>query len=219
MPALDTEDSASLPCASGQGPGIQPGLRTQIPAPLLSGCVTPGKPLDFSEPQVPHVENGPEKAPLGRTAARVQAHECVPPGLYSTQDTGRSRCSPERNPLGRRTDSSFPRLPLPRPREASCLLPLRRPPPSRPRTASALSSLARWPCHRPPPGRHAVTSSRRGLHTYQTVDGVERHPASPGFFNCSLPATVDKNVLSSASPRTPAPLQPSVQRSPVACMS
>lgn len=72
MPALDTEDSASLPCASGQGPGIQPGLRAQIPAPLLSGCVTPGKPLDFSEPQVPHVENGPGKALLGRTAGGLK---------------------------------------------------------------------------------------------------------------------------------------------------
>lgn len=106
MPAPDAEDSASLPCASGQGPGIQPGLRAHIPAPLLSGCVTPGKPLDFSEPQVPHVENGPEKAPLRRTAARAQAHGCVPPGLYSTQDTGRPRCPPETPSGGARTAPS-----------------------------------------------------------------------------------------------------------------
>ena len=28
------------------------------PAPLPPGCVTPGKPLCFSEPQFPHVQNG-----------------------------------------------------------------------------------------------------------------------------------------------------------------
>lgn len=62
-----------LPFESGLRPGIQPGFRAQIPAPSLPVCVTPEKPLDFSEPWAPPLENGHNEPYLAGLRLRENA--------------------------------------------------------------------------------------------------------------------------------------------------